>query len=61
MRLIDFVDSEELPVFPEEMLTGESIQTIEISLVKDSDDEMEDNNVDGGKNTQDESKDDAAK
>ena len=63
MRLIDFVDSDELPEFPVEMLTGESIQTVEISLVKDSDDEREDNNVDieGGKNSEEERKDDAAK
>ena len=45
------------------MLTGESIQTVEISLVKDSDDEIEDNNVDveSGKNSEEERKDDAAK
>ena len=62
-RLTDFVYSDELLEFPEEMLTGESIQTVEISLVKDSDDEREDNNVDveSGKNSEEERKDDAAK
>ena len=62
-RLTDFVYSDELLEFPEEMLTGESIQTVEISLVKDSDDEREDNNgdVESGKNSEEERKDDAAK
>ena len=62
-RLTDLVYSDELLEFPEEMLTGESIQTVEISLVKDSDDEIEDNNVDveSGKNSEEERKDDAAK